>query len=101
SVNQRPRDGERVLRDGLARVPDQGELHYSLGLLLAEQNRLPEAAVELTEAARLLSDRPRVHYNQALALQRLGRRSEAEAAFRRAQPAAPPARACVCARAVL
>src|SRR5207244_8397301 len=45
-------DAEHVLRDGIARVPDEGELHYSLGLLLGEEERLPEAAAALGRAAR-------------------------------------------------
>src|SRR5260370_38080374 len=100
SVRGRPGDAEHVLRDGLTRVPAEGELHYSLGLLLAEQNRLPEAAAELNEAARLLPDRPRVHYNHGLALQRLGRRSEAEVALLKAQSVAPSDRAVIFAIAV-
>ena len=83
----------------LARRPDArpgpGELRYSLGLLLAEQNCLPDAAGELSEAARLLPDRMRVHYNHGLALQRLGRRSEAEVALLKAQSLAPSDRAVI------
>jgi Flp pilus assembly protein TadD len=100
SVRGRPGDAEHVLRDGLTRVPAQGELLYSLGLLLADQNRLPEAAAELNEASRLLPDRPRVHYNHGLALQRLGRRSEAEVALLKAQSVAPSDRAVIYAIAV-
>ena len=36
-------EAESVLRAGIDRVPDDGELHYSLGLLLAEEQRLDEA----------------------------------------------------------
>ena len=74
-------DAERVLREGVQWTPEQGELHYSLGLLLAEDRRLAEAAEALGQAARLLPDRARVRYNHALALQQLGRRREAEAAL--------------------
>ncbi len=80
-------DAEHVLRDGIARVPDEGELHYSLGLLLGEEERLPEAAAAL--AAPPTSCRRRVRYNEALALQRLGRRADAEAAFVKAQNTDP------------
>src|SRR5439155_1239173 len=82
-------DAERVLRDGIARVPDQGELQYSLGLLLGEEDRLPEAAAALGRAADLMPTRARVRYNEALALQRLGRRAEAEAAFVKAEKIDP------------
>src|SRR5205809_6922947 len=47
-------DAEHVLRDGIARVADEGELHYSLGLLLGEEERLPEAAAALGRAADLM-----------------------------------------------
>lgn len=83
-------EAEGVLKDGLVRVPDQGELHYSLGLLLGEQQeRLAEAAAALGRAADLMPDRARVRYNHALALQHIGRRAEAEAAFRKAQALDP------------
>src|SRR5436190_17721339 len=80
-------DAEHVLRDGIARVPDEGELHYSLGLLLGEEERLPEAAAAL--AAPPTSCRRRARYNEALALQRLGRRADAEAALVKAQNTDP------------
>ena len=82
-------DAELVLKDGLARVPDQGELEYSLGLLLAEEEHLPEAVVALGRAADLMPERARVRYNQALALQQLGRRADAEKAFVKAQALDP------------
>jgi Flp pilus assembly protein TadD len=72
-------DAERVFRDAIVRSPTNGELHYSLGLLLAEEQRLGEAAEELGRAARLLPDRPRVQYNYALALQGTGKAKQAEA----------------------
>jgi tetratricopeptide (TPR) repeat protein len=74
-------DAERVLREGIARVPEAGELHYSLGLVLAEEERLEEAAEVLGAAAVRLPGRARVRYNHGLALQRLGRLAEAEAAL--------------------
>jgi tetratricopeptide (TPR) repeat protein len=85
----RLQDAERVVRAGLARVSDQGELHYALGLLLAEQRRLPETIAALAEAARLLPDRSRVQYDYALALQQAGRRPEAEMVLLKAQSLAP------------
>ncbi len=72
---------EAVLRDGIDRVPDDGELHYSLGLLLAEEQRLDEAAERLGQAVALIPDRVRVAYNHGLALETLGRLAEAETAF--------------------
>jgi Flp pilus assembly protein TadD len=76
---------ERVLREGIDRAPEEGELHYSLGLLLAEEKRLSEAESALHRAAALLPCRARVHYNHGLALQQLGRRTEAREALRKAR----------------
>ena len=82
-------DAERVLTEGLKRVPTIGELQYSLGLLLAEEKRIDEAAAALAKAAKLLPERARVHYNLGLALQQLGRRQPAEAALLQAQKLDP------------
>jgi tetratricopeptide (TPR) repeat protein len=67
----------------------RGELHYSLGLLLAEIGRLAEAEQELALAAAELPNRPRIRYNRALTLQRLGRTPEAEQVFLEAESLAP------------
>jgi predicted CXXCH cytochrome family protein len=72
-------EAESTLRTGIEGAPDDGDLHYSLGLVLAEEKRLGEAAEALGRAAALLPGRARVRYNHALALQHLGRRPEAEA----------------------
>jgi tetratricopeptide (TPR) repeat protein len=77
-------DSEGVLRKAITYAPDEAELHYSLGLLLAEQNRLDEAAVELAAAAARMPERARFRYNHALALQQLGRRLEAGEELREA-----------------
>lgn len=74
-------EAERVLREGIKRRPNEGELYYSLGLLLAEEERLGHAAEALGHAARLMPQRARVRYNLALALDRLSRDREAEAAL--------------------
>ncbi len=81
---RRVADAERVLRAGLGRAPGNGELHYSLGLLLAEDKRIAEAAEELGDAVRLMPRRARVLYNYGLTLQQMGRRHAAEAALLRA-----------------
>jgi predicted CXXCH cytochrome family protein len=77
----RNRDAERILREGIARVPAEGELYYSLGLLLAEEQRLDEAVTALGKAAALLPHRARVQYNHGLALQHVGERDAAERAL--------------------
>jgi tetratricopeptide (TPR) repeat protein len=74
-------DAERILREGISRDAQQGELYYSLGLLLAEDKRLSEAVPLLSEASQLLPNNARVQYNYALVLQQLGKREEAEQAL--------------------
>ncbi|MBB4842571.1 Tfp pilus assembly protein PilF [Paucibacter oligotrophus] len=86
----RPSQAEALLRAGLQRLPRQGELHYNLGLLLAEEKkRLPEAAEALARAAELLPERSRVFYNLGLARQAQGRRAQAEQALLSAARLAP------------
>ena len=74
----------KVLRDGIQIAPKQGELYYSLGLLLAEDQQLEASAKELKQAVALLTDRPRVFYNYGLILQNLNRRKEAASTLRQA-----------------
>ena len=81
---QRNPEAEAVLREGLEYAPDEGELHYSLGLLLAEENRVDESVESLGRAA-ALTGRARVRYNYGLALQQVGRVEEAETALREAR----------------
>ncbi len=67
-----------------------GETHYSLGLLLAEnEKRLQEAAETLLSAARLMPGNARVHYNLGLARQKLGQTKPAEEALMAACRLAP------------
>lgn len=77
---QRNNDAEKILRDGITRLPQQGELHYSLGLLLGETNAT-QALNELAQAANYLPKRARIRYNYGLALQQAGQRKEAETAL--------------------
>jgi tetratricopeptide (TPR) repeat protein len=78
-----------VLRAGIELAPEEGELHYSLGLLLAEDGLYPEAAESLGRAAELLPERGRVHYNLALALARAGRNEASLASLQRAAERSP------------
>ena len=55
----------------------EGELHYSLGLLLAEMGELERSADSLLAASARLPDRRGVQRNAGLALQRIGRAAEA------------------------
>jgi len=75
---------EKVFLDFIEQSPEEGEAHYSLGLLLAEIGKLEEAHSSLAAAVRLLPNRPRVRYNYALILQHLGLRAEAERVLRAA-----------------
>ncbi len=76
--------GVAVLQQGIDRFPDNGELYYSLGLLLAEMKQMNASTQALGKAADLLNDRARVRYNYALALQGLERNFEAAAELRKA-----------------
>jgi predicted CXXCH cytochrome family protein len=73
-------EAEQVLDEATKLDPENGEAWYSLGLLLAEEGRLREAADALGEAARRL---PRAHvfYNHGVALQKLGSLAQAEDAL--------------------
>ncbi len=78
-------DAEKEFRIILEKFPDRGDIHFSLGLLLAEQpSRMADATAELIEAARLLPTEPRVLYNAGLALQKIGKLEEAEEYLARA-----------------
>jgi len=90
-------DGDEVRAEQQRRAVESitvelGEIHYSLGLLLAEDpGDLEEAAEHLAEAAQLAPQNPRIHYNYGLALQKLGRVEEAETSLKRACRMAPQA----------
>jgi tetratricopeptide (TPR) repeat protein len=74
-------EAERLLREILVAYPEMHEVAYSLGLLLAELKRYPEATVFLQQASEGIPERARIHYNLGLAQQYLGRNSEAERAL--------------------
>ncbi len=73
----RDEEGERLLRSGLARVGEEADLDYALGLSLVRQKRLEEALPALRAAAGLAVDRPRYAYVYALALQGAGKLPDA------------------------
>ncbi|MCA9731743.1 tetratricopeptide repeat protein, partial [candidate division KSB1 bacterium] len=75
---------EQTLRTALKFTPTDGQCHYSLGLLLAEANRLQDAVQHLALAVKYLPAQERILYNYALALQKLQRRDDAESAFLKA-----------------
>ncbi len=78
-AREKKAEAEKQLRKIIELRPEWGEIHYSLGLLLAEdETRLADAAESLATAAEMLPENPRIHYNCGLAMQRLGRAEEAE-----------------------
>jgi len=79
------REAERQFREVLQIDPELAEIHYSLGLLLAEdESQLAEAAESLAAAAELSPENPRIHYNLGLAYQTLGRATDAEKELKQA-----------------
>jgi predicted CXXCH cytochrome family protein len=75
-------EGERVLRQLIARAPDIASAHHALGLLLARQKRLPEAITELAAAARLAPESARYGYVYAVGLDGTGQQKAAMKALR-------------------
>lgn len=73
----RDSDGERVLREALARSPRDGTLHHALGLTLVRQKRSEAALEELRQAAVLDPSKARYAYVYAIGLTSAGRRDEA------------------------
>jgi len=84
SSERKNADAEGVLRDGLRRLPNEGELHHSMGLLLAEEKRDVDAIAELRKAAELMPRQARVLYNLGLLQQSRGQLYPAEDALSKA-----------------
>ena len=84
-------DAARVLRDGLAAVPEDATLHHALGLSLARGGRQAEAIVELKRAAELATgeEAARFTYAYAVALHSAGRTGEAIALLERVRTERP------------
>lgn len=71
-------EAEASLRAAVRMQPDAAEVHYTLGLFLAETSgRLEEAATHLGQAAALDASNARMQYNAGLAYQQLGNAEEA------------------------
>jgi tetratricopeptide (TPR) repeat protein len=75
----RDADGEAVLRQGIAAVPDDASLYYALGLLQVRKERMAEALQSLRRATELEPEWTQYRYVYALGLQREGRLAEAAA----------------------
>jgi tetratricopeptide (TPR) repeat protein len=79
-----PRQAEPALRAALAREPGRVESSYYLGLALAGQGRIDEAAGHFRQAVRLRPDFVEAHLNLGKCLKHQGKRAEAIAQFRTA-----------------
>ena len=78
----RSKEAEGILREAAELQPTWGQVHYSLGLLLAEdRNRLPEAIRSLERASAYWRDNPRVFNNLAIAYWQSDKIDDAISAF--------------------
>ena len=75
-------EAEQLLREAVRIQPTWGQIHYSLGLLLAEnRERLPEAIRSLERAAGYWPENPRVTYNLGIAFWQSNRVNDALRSF--------------------
>ncbi len=84
-----PADAEKAFRLTVTRDPARDRAWYNLGLLLAGQNRQPEALAALAQAEKLAPSSPDYPYAAATIHLRLGDRPAARAAALRALAADP------------
>ena len=89
----RSKEAEHFLRESIKIQPTWGQIHYSLGLLLAEDSqRVPEAIRSLERAAGYWPENPRVTYNLGIAYWQSNRVEDAVRSFEqslRVQPDNP------------
>ena len=85
----REAEGEKLLRDGIARTPRNADLHHALGLRLVRKGDKTGALPELALAARLAPDNARYAYVHAVAVNSAGKRPEALALLRAANSRNP------------
>ena len=82
SASGRVVEAEELLRESARIQPTWGQVHYSLGLLLAEdENRLPEAIRSLERASWHWPENPRVTHNLAIAYWQSNRVEDAVRSF--------------------
>jgi Flp pilus assembly protein TadD len=74
---KRESEAEATLRKGLSAIPSDAYLHHALGLSLVRQNRFNDALPELEIAAGSPDAEPRFALVYALALDRVGRTTDA------------------------
>ncbi|HEY1066702.1 MAG TPA: tetratricopeptide repeat protein, partial [Pirellulales bacterium] len=69
----RAAEAEKLLRDGVAQAPEQGEPYFVLGKLLgSDPQRLADAVAMFAEAAKKSPTTARYQYNLGVALEQLG-----------------------------
>ncbi len=83
----------RELRLWAQEAPGSGLAHYSLGLVLKRRGELPEAEVEMAQAARLLPRAAFAQVGRGNVEHLRGRLADAEASYRRAVEVQPSAAA--------
>ena len=86
---RRDTDGERIVREALARIPAEAELHLTLGLNLVRQGRGTEALPEFARAAELDPANARYAYVHGVALNSVGQTDEALEVLEAAQARHP------------
>jgi len=84
-----PAAAEAAYRALIAKVPAHVNAYLNLGFMLCEAGRCDEAATLYDAALAHVSDDALLHYNRAVALEALGRRREALAAYRECLRLAP------------
>jgi Tfp pilus assembly protein PilF len=85
----RDAEGEKILREALARTIEPADVHLALGLLLVRLRRIDEAVAELTKAVESRPDDAHAAYVLAVALEDTGRPDRAAQVLRAAQARRP------------
>ncbi len=80
---------EILFREVLREQPDNGEIYYSLGLLLAEDQKYAASADMLEKAVELMPERIRIWYNLGLIYQMLDEPGMAESTLKKGLRLAP------------
>ena len=81
--------GERIVREALARMPADAELHMALGLNLVRQGRAADALPDFARASEIDPGNARYAYVHGVALNSAGRTDEALAVLEASQARHP------------
>jgi len=68
-IQQKDKEGEKILRLGIKQSQNPAPIHHALGLLLVREKRVDEALKELEVATQLAPDEARYSYVYGVALQ--------------------------------